>query len=251
MLLLDIGNTRIKWGIFDNHNIHMNGAVNVREAQQDDFLSLCQSFPSGIEKAVASSVLDSKISLKLEKKFKSFFGFNIEFIEAGKNFHDVLNGYDEPLSLGVDRWVAMIAARTEFKKDVMLIDMGTAITIDLIDKYGIHQGGKILPGFKLMSEALNKNTSNIQQIINLHDIEKKDVQFWGKDTRNVIISGIISAISGAIQVSLDKLNNDVEEPVVIITGGDSEIFKDYLDRAYKFRPNLVLSGLAVLASQNS
>ena len=221
MLLLDIGNTRIKWGIFDNHNILINGAVNVGESEQDNFLSLYQSFPSGIEKAVASSVLDSKISLKLKKTFKSFFGFKIEFIEPGENSHNVLNGYDEPLRLGVDRWVAMIAARNEFKKNVMIIDMGTAITIDLIDKYGTHRGGKILPGFKLMSEVLNKNTSNIQQIINLHDIEKKDIQSWGKDTRNVIISGITSAISGAIQVSLDKLNKDVEEPVVIITGGDS------------------------------
>ena len=78
---------------------------------------------------------------------------------------------------------------------------------------------------------------------------KKDIQSWGKDTRNVIISGITSAISGAIQVSLDKLNKDVEEPVVIITGGDSEFFKDHLDRGFKFRPNLVLSGLAILASQ--
>ena len=249
ILLLDIGNTRIKWGIFDNHNILINGAVNVRESEQDNFLSLYQSFPSGIEKAVASSVLDSDMSLKLKKTFKSFFGFKIEFIETGENSHNILNGYDEPLSLGVDRWVAMIAARTEFKKDVMIIDMGTAITIDLIDKYGTHRGGKILPGFKLMSEVLNKNTSNIQQIINLHDIEKKDIQSWGKDTRNVIISGITSAISGAIQVSLDKLNKDVEEPVVIITGGDSEFFKDYLDRGFKFRPNLVLSGLAILASQ--
>ena len=249
ILLLDIGNTRIKWGIFDNHNILINGAVNVRESEQDNFLSLYQSFPSGIEKAVASSVLDSDISIKLKKTFKSFFGFKIEFIETDENSHNVINGYDEPLSLGVDRWVAMIAARNEFKKDVMIIDMGTAITIDLIDKYGTHRGGKILPGFKLMSEALNKNTSNIQQTINLHNIEKKDIQFWGKDTRNVIISGITSAISGAIQVSLDELNSNGEEAVVIITGGDSEFFKDYLDRAYKFRPNLVLSGLAVLASQ--
>ena len=65
----------------------------------------------------------------------------------------------------------------------------------------------------------------------------------------MIISGITSAISGAIQVSLDELNSNGEEAVVIITGGDSEFFKDYLDRTYKFRPNLVLSGLAVLASQ--
>ena len=130
ILLLDIGNTRIKWGVFDNHNILINGAVNVRESQQDNFLSLYLSFPSGIEKAIASSVLDSKISLKLKKTYKSFFGFKIEFIETGENSHNILNGYDEPLSLGVDRWVAMIAARTEFKKDVMIIDMGTAITID-------------------------------------------------------------------------------------------------------------------------
>ena len=249
ILLLDIGNTRIKWGIFDNHNILINGAVNVRESQKDNFLSLYQSFPSGIEKAVASSVLDPDISLKLNKTFKSFFGFKIEFIEPSENSHNVLNGYDEPLSLGVDRWVAMIAAYTEFKKNVMIVDLGTAITIDLIDKYGTHRGGKIFPGFKLMSEALNKNTSNIQQTMNLHDIEKKDIQSWGKNTRNVIISGITSAISGAIQVSLDKLNSDIEEPVVIITGGDFEFFKDYLDGVYKFRPNLVLSGLAVLASQ--
>ena len=251
MLLLDIGNTRIKWGIFDNHNILINGAVNLRESQQDNFLSLYQSFPSGIEKAVASSVLDPDISFKLNKTFKSFFGFKIEFIEPSENSHNVLNGYDEPQSLGVDRWVAMIAARTEFKKNVMIIDMGTAITIDLVDKYGTHQGGKILPGFKLMSETLNKNTNNIQQIINLHDIEKKDIQSWGKNTRNVIISGVTSAIFGAIQVSLDKVNKDFEEPVVIITGGDSGFFKGYLDRTYKYRPNLVLSGLAVLASQKN
>ena len=129
ILLLDIGNTRIKWGIFANHNILINGAVYVRESQQDNFLSLYQSFPSGIEKAVASSVLDSDISIKLKKTFKSFFGFKIEFIETDENSHNVINGYDEPLSLGVDRWVAMIAARAEFKKDVMIIDMGTAITV--------------------------------------------------------------------------------------------------------------------------
>ena len=87
ILLLDIGNTRIKWGIFDNHNILINGAVNVRESEQDNFLSLYQSFPSGIEKAVASSVLDSDISIKLKKTFKSFFGFKI--IKYVSNFYNI------------------------------------------------------------------------------------------------------------------------------------------------------------------
>ena len=84
ILLLDIGNTRIKWGIFDNHNILINGAVNVRESEQDNFLSLYQSFPSGIEKAIASSVLDSKISLKLKKTYKSFLGLKLNLLKLVK-----------------------------------------------------------------------------------------------------------------------------------------------------------------------
>jgi type III pantothenate kinase len=141
----------------------------------------------------------------------------------------------------------MIGARAEFNGEIAIIDAGTAVTIDFVNKKGVHIGGQILPGLHLMLKALDDSTRNISTSGITEDILQREIDLWAKDTTSAVISGAYNALCGAIIRSVSDLRKMGFKPKVILTGGDARFLMNFLDKSYLYRPNLVLNGLASIA----
>ena len=247
ILLLDIGNTRIKWGVLFKGEIVETGAVTISEAKSSGFSSLIRSIPKDINKALASNVSSIKISTRLSAAIGASFGCDIEFVNRGLSSYGITTEYSEPRQLGIDRRIAMIGARAEFNGEIAIIDAGTAVTIDFVNKKGVHIGGQILPGLHLMLKALDDSTRNISNSGITEDILQREIDLWAKDTTSAVISGAYNALCGAIIRSVSDLRKMGFKPKVILTGGDARFLMNFLDKSYLYRPNLVLNGLASIA----
>ena len=244
ILLMDIGNTRIKWGVLENKALSGIGSLLTPHSSDFDLKPLFMSVPSDVKSIVASCVLSKKTQTKLAESFSDHFKLVVRFIEPINRFSGLTNGYNNPSKLGADRWAAMVGAHNEFGGNILVVDMGTAITIDYINAEGVHQGGQILPGLKSFFNILNQSTGSINTKININDTAAQDIKKWGKNTDDAVISGAMSAISGAINAAVFSFKIEDSMPSVILTGGDAIYFKDLFDYSLSYRPNLVLEGLA-------
>ena len=244
ILLMDIGNTRIKWGVLENRALSGIDSLSITLSRDFDLKSLFLSVPSDVKSIVASCVLSKETQVKLAESFSDHFKLVVRFIEPINRFSGLTNGYNNPSKLGADRWAAMVGAHNEFGGNILVVDMGTAITIDYIDSDGIHKGGQILPGLKSFFNILDQSMGSINTKINISDIAAQDIKKWGKNTDDAITSGAMTAISGAINAAVFSFKIEDSMPSVILTGGDAIYFKDVFDYSLSYRPNLVLEGLA-------
>ena len=244
ILLMDIGNTRIKWGVLENRSLSGIESLLTPHSRDFDFKPLFMCLPSDVKSIVASCVLSKETQIKLAESFSDNFELVVEFIEPKNRFSGLTNGYTNPSKLGADRWAAMIGAHNEFGGNILVVDIGTAITIDYINSEGVHKGGQILPGLKSFFNILDQSTGSINTKINISDAATKDIKKWGKNTEDAIISGAMSAISSTINDAVFSFNMQGSRPSVILTGGDAIYFKDVFDYSLSYRPNLVLEGLA-------
>ena len=250
ILLMDIGNTRIKWGVLENRALSGIESLSVTHSRDFDLNSLFLSVSSDVKSIVASCVLSKETQVKLAESFSDHFKLAIEFIEPKNRFSGLTNGYNNPSKLGADRWAAMIGAHIEFGGNILVVDMGTAITIDYIDSEGMHKGGQILPGLKSFFNCLDQSTAGINSKINISEITTENVKKWGKNTDDAIIAGVMAAISGALNDAVLACKIEDSAPSVILTGGDAIYFKDAFDYSSHYRPNIVLDGLAIISEKN-
>ena len=246
---MDIGNTRIKWGVLENRALSGIDSLSITLSRDFDLKSLFLSVPSDVKSIVASCVLSKETQVKLAESFSDHFKLVVRFIEPINRFSGLTNGYNNPSKLGADRWAAMVGAHNEFGGNILVVDMGTAITIDYIDSEGMHKGGQILPGLKSFFNILDQSTGNINTKININDTVTKEIERWGKNTDDAIISGAMSAISSAINAAVFSFKIEDSMPSVILTGGDAIYFKDVFDYSLSYRPNLVLEGLAKISGK--
>ena len=250
ILLMDIGNTRMKWGLLKGKKISGIGSLSTPDPRDFDLKPLFNAVSSNVKSIVASCVLSRETQVKLAESFSDHFKLDIKFIEPKNRFSGLTNGYSNPSKLGADRWAAMIGANNEFGGNILVIDMGTAITIDCIDSEGMHKGGQILPGLKSFFNILDQSTGSINTKINISHTATKEIKKWGKNTDDAIISGAMSAISGAINTAVFSFKIEDSMPSVILTGGDAIYFKDVFDYTLFYRPNLVIEGLARIVEMN-
>jgi type III pantothenate kinase len=146
--------------------------------------------------------------------------------------------------LGVDRWVALIAARAETRSAVCIVDAGTAVTIDAMDKSGQHLGGQIIPGPRLMAAVLSKETNDI----GLPKASTRDpgsgMGLFATNTGAAVHNGALSAVCGAIERAAKTMRSAGLRPKIVLTGGDASRILKQLDGKVLHRPHLVLQGLA-------
>jgi type III pantothenate kinase len=149
----------------------------------------------------------------------------------------VCNAYQQPEQLGVDRWLALVAVRRHYQIPACIVDCGTAITVDLMDVNGKHQGGLISPGLTLMRKALTEGTEALQFL-------ETDYVFGPANfTGAAIYSGTLSAAAGLIEHVLTRQPGTVQ---LILTGGDAKLIARQLMGKPVIDTNLVLRGLAMV-----
>lgn len=219
-LLIDVGNTRIKWAIAERRDIVCAGVFNGRPAELEGWVWQLQTAfaDQAFDNAYIASVGNAEITALLKRAISS--NFKISAREANTKDHitGFSNEYQQIENLGVDRWLAAIGARRFISQgDVLVIDAGTAITIDWLDHHNVFQGGVILPGTQLMLKALIGETAKIK--VDLSDKR----QIIGKTTSECVNSGIGYGSIGAVEKIIQKMRAAVPRPLqIIVTGGARE-----------------------------
>lgn len=238
-LLIDIGNSRLKWAVKGRDGLEIGRPVESANGVFD-FDGIWKNLrpPARI---LVSNVLGEEVGLILRQWIEGRWSLRVEFVQSASRGYGVENGYRMPSRLGVDRWVALIAARALFKEPVCVVDCGTAMTADVMDASGRHQGGVICPGVKLMRDALIRGTHRL--ILE----QASPGTTLGRDTGSGIYSGTLTAAGGMIEKLIEEAESSLKTRLkLLITGGDAELIMQRLRVSYIHVPDLVLQGLSVI-----
>ncbi len=240
-LLLDIGNSTIAWAQESERTIsglsQLSYDANKLTSQLDEQMSQLDKPDAVAISSVAADETNTLLQNWLEHRWQ----VEIWRASVAEDFLGLHNSYADVKQMGVDRWLAMIAAWSEFQTALCVVDCGTALTIDLVDAAGQHAGGYILPGIRLMQQSLIKHTDRINtDIINKLDVTP------AANTQQAINNGACLATIAAIEHALDEFNARVSCTVqLIVTGGYAEQLSTLLNQQSEHRPDLVLRGLAL------
>ena len=241
-LYLDAGNSRFKWLLDGEEKASIATSIELLADQWRAIPSARK--PSRI---VASSVRTKAVENKLASIAYTFFAIDIEWQVSTAKAYGVVNAYMQPAQLGVDRWVALIAGRALFPKSAcVVVDAGTATTVDLVDKFGQHLGGVIMPGIDLMLESLGTTA----QLTPDFTAMREKAQALAQSTRDAIAAGVYFSMLGGIRAVIEQqvaqINVKINEVPIIITGGSADMLQ-LTPMQVHHQPNLVLDGLRVMA----
>ena len=232
ILCIDAGNSRIKWRLTKNGESIAEGGQLTAKILEDEALNLSEiESPSEIRVA---NVAGDEVFARLKQQLLNQFSASICLAQVSSRLGELSCGYEDPQSLGVDRWLAIAAAYHQFSEPLMVVDAGSAITIDIIGPSGQHIGGYITPGLRLMHDALWKNTSDVRVVGS--GLE----QLWvpGKNTQQAVNRGCLLAAASTIESLAAQF------PVrIVVTGGDAKILMQAISLSADYQANLVLDGL--------
>ncbi len=242
LLLLDLGNTRLKWGVWDarQQTLSASGAL-----PQLAIESLAEALAPhrGIAAAIGCAVAGALPTARVEAQLEAL-GVRGQWIHSLPQQCGVRNGYTHPGMLGTDRWAALIGARGRFPaQPVLIISVGTAVTIDCLDADGRFVGGVILPGFGLMLRALEMGTAGL-------NVPEGELREFPNNTSDALMTGGALAIAGAARQMHERLRRLAgQEPQVLLTGGAAPKLELALGLQHQTAEHLVFDGLLRIAEQ--
>jgi type III pantothenate kinase len=239
ILAIDAGNTRIKWGLHDHAVWRARGISPTTDAAHIGLQ--WNAAPRGT-KAVVSNVAGPEVAAHLERAAGAQ-GFSFAIIRTAAAQLGVTNGYDDPAQLGTDRWAALVAAHRSMPGHKLVVNVGTALTIDALTGDGRFLGGLIVPGPSLMRRSLDKGTAGLR-------LTEGVFQPFPASTPNAITTGAIQACVGAVErVRRDMEANGVPPLGLLLSGGGAMDIAAYLPMPATFNENLVLDGLVAIARE--
>jgi type III pantothenate kinase len=249
LLLIDAGNTRIKWARWlDGRLGRSHAAAHGSGAGADFARRVIGARPP--ERVLVASVAGPRVRLALTQAARRA-GVPVEFVRVPQRGGGITVGYLEPWRLGVDRFAALVGAHALFAGVPLLVTgVGTALTLDLLGGTGRHFGGAIIPAPALMIATLLERTQGIRR--RAQGGARRALGPFGRSTRAAITQGARfaaaatidrAAAEGALQVG--------RRPLVVLTGGGAADVRPLLESACVTVPDLVLSGLAALATRRA
>jgi len=248
ILVIDVGNTRLKWAWLTSTGLSDQRAVVHRAAKPGIWTTAL--FESGQlpSRVLVSNVAGPEMAKRLTRLTKKVFSANIEFVTAAQEFQGLTNGYLDPTLLGADRWLAMIGAWTKARSALCVVDVGTAVKVDSVDAGGQHLGGLIVPGIHMMREALMNETSDIAEAV-WHSTPSL-AGILANNTIGAVSRGAVFALAGLADRAAEVTEQSTGvKPKLFITGGDAGMITGTMRSHGEIVPDLVLQGLAVIAAQ--
>lgn len=249
VLLIDAGNTRIKWAVLGEQHLTPQQA-DVHAAWGVGQLRARVLVPAGdVDRVVVANVGGEQIAALIRSAVQETWGVVPEFMSASAYAGGIRNGYTSPEKLGVDRWAAMIGARSFEHGPVCVVNVGTAMTVDGVDATGRHLGGVIVPGPDLMISSLMRHTSDIA-------VRSQDGRLgqglFADNTLGAVYQGALHALIGVVGQATNALvAASSSTPTVFLTGGAADRIEQVIGMPVRRIPDLVLQGLAVLAQESS
>lgn len=252
-VLVDAGNSRFKWCELcggDLGKVYVSAYASPDRAQA---VLAALNAAHAPRRIVIASVLGDSFRQEFMRLVAARYRHQPEFVISDSAYGIEL-AYDNPESFGADRFCALVAARRRFHDPCIVVDCGTAVTIDALNAQGRHLGGLILPGLELMRRSLIQHTARISFG---SDGDSDDQALFGRSTAQGVKVGARLALTAAI----DRIVADMSAYIVrlhgevpvrnIMTGGAGMHMLGYLAAHYEFEPKLVLQGLAVIADEST
>ena len=246
VLAIDIGNSRMKWGVHGQHGLRVQGVIPNAEigtlALRD-----WHNLPRPL-RVVGVNVAGEAARVRLEAQLARW-RLVPEWLGSTEAACGVTNGYARAAQLGADRWASLCAARRRslandlFPPACVVVNAGTAVTVDALDTDGVFRGGYILPGLRLMLQALAENTAGLK-------VPPGEMRRFPDNTADAIYSGANSAVCGAIEQMRRQL--DAAHPELVrcyVSGGTANEIAVNLNAPVEVVDNLVLEGVLALAGE--
>lgn len=237
ILAVDAGNSRVKWGMHDGLSWRRKGwAGNVDAATLDrDWSSMAQ-----FSRIMVSNVAGDAMRRALEQML-SRWSVEVCWITSAEAQCGVQNRYENPAQLGCDRWAALIAAWRRCAGGCVVVNAGTAVTVDALADDGVFLGGMIVPGLAPMRHALALDTAKLS-------VSGGHYSPFPTNTADAVYSGILSATAGAVEKMVVALAEKLgKPPFCLISGGDAGLVWERLSVEATIVDNLVLDGLIEMA----
>ncbi len=239
MLLLDVGNSRCKWarveaGVWT----HQGGVDNAGwQALQHSFAALPEP------RRIIVSNVGGEIMAQHLRALCAVWQTPLEFVIAQSAQCGVSSAYQNPSQLGSDRWAALVAAWHRVHRACLVVNCGTATTVDTLSGSGEFLGGLILPGLELMRQSLLRNTAQLED-------ERGNLQDFPRNTADAIYSGVVQATLGAIHHQ-HVLLQAAEAAECVLSGGAAGQIQAHLGIPAQRVDNLVLQGLQIIGETNA
>jgi len=246
ILLIDMGNTRLKWVVARDGDIleHSFGRGNPA-----DFFEAFQALPGRPEHLLLSSVAGKMATGEFVDHCADRLAIKVNLLTSQKECAGILSGYEDATALGVDRWLAIIGAAHCHGMPVVVMDLGTATTLDAVDSGGRHLGGLILPGPALMLESLARATAmqvpeRFKIAAELPRLTRTPGVAPARSTSSAIQEGVFAAQIGALNQFIRNVSMEMDtEPKLVLTGGAAEGILRRLENAPVFDRWLVFKGM--------
>lgn len=242
ILLIDQGNSYLKWNCFNGEEF-TSPCFGLLDDLENYLLIHINSDSLQLVQVLVSSVKSEEQSVTLVNLLNKLLSVPIKFAKTSAKFHQLKCAYDDFSKLGVDRWLAMIAVHQQFSSAFMIVDAGSALTVDVVNSDGEHLGGHIIPGLFMQQTQLLTGTDKITFAKDT-DIENNNeaVFVLGKNTKEAVKNGCLTNICSYVETMYQR-ESQKNELYLILTGGDSEQLSKSLSVNHQIIPDLVLRGL--------
>ncbi|MHB1764567.1 MAG: type III pantothenate kinase [Gammaproteobacteria bacterium] len=246
MILIDFGNTRFKWQVRGpGGEIQVRGAgYHERGQNLTELVAVLGGEARDREPVWVASVVGDELEQTLVRELARWrhTPSRIVFIKPEAAKAGVRSGYEDPARLGADRWAALIGAWRLSRSASLVLSLGTAITLDVLDAEGLHRGGLIVPGRLVLARALAAATAQ------LPEVDMPGSRSLGQNTESAMANGCQFMIEGFIESADECIGRTLNiDPVRILTGGDAGTLGADLRKRWRHEPDLVFDGLATLA----
>jgi type III pantothenate kinase len=251
-LALDVGNTRLKWAVYDHAHagarLLQHGAVfleNIDRLAEDEWAALAAP-----DRMLGCVVAGEAIRRRVEEQME-LWDVTPQWVVPSAAEAGLTNGYDHPTRLGADRWIAMIGAVARMQKQttgqaprpMVVVMVGTAVTVEAVDAQGHFLGGLILPGHGIMLRALESGTAGLR-------VPTGDVRPFPTNTSDALTSGGTYAIAGAVERMITHVREHCGcEPVCYMTGGAGWKMAPSMSTPIELVESLIFDGLLEIASR--
>ncbi len=232
VLLIDAGNSRLKWAWLRDGRPGDEAGIDVAALDGAPLASAWRGARAVLYTCVAGDAVDAALRAALPA------GCTVHRIRAGDQAAGLTNLYERPAQLGADRWVALIGARTLAAGPLVVATAGTATTVDALDVADRFLGGYILPGLHLMLESLARNTADLPHA-------QGAPSDWPRNTDDAILNGCAGAQAALIGRVRDRLGFGA---TLLLSGGGADALAPHIEGEFRRADNLVLRGLARLAA---
>lgn len=236
-LVMDIGNSRMKWARVDPDGLGQSAAAN-RDEPLETALDAAFADAGAPSAVLVASVADEGFNARLAQWMVDRWGRPPERFRCAPEALGVVNGYQDVAQLGADRWAAVLGACGLHAPPLGVIDCGTAVTLDVVDADNQHLGGLIAPGLALAQRSLLTNTASVRAAA------RRATGLLGRSTAECVANGTSLGLAGAIERWMRDVEESLEGVTWLATGGSWPWLRATIHGSVQYDPDLVLRGLA-------